>query len=49
MGHKMGKDIGVQHHDDANNRAKRNRMPNDEAKDDAFIAQLIGRSSGHAN
>lgn len=49
MRHEVWEDIPVEHDDDANNRAKRQRMPDHKSKDDAFVSDLIGGGSGHAN
>src|SRR5258708_16490435 len=43
------KNVGVQHHDDTDDGAKRNRMPKHEAENHAFVAKLIGGGGGYAD
>src|SRR5580698_10595033 len=35
--------VGVEHDDDSDDRAERDRVPRHEAEDDAFVANLLGR------
>src|SRR5271154_1137607 len=39
--HQVRKHIGVKHHDDANDRAERDGVPENVAEDDAFVAHLL--------
>src|SRR5882724_689869 len=41
--------VGVQHHDDADDGAERNRVPKHKAENHAFVAELIGGGGGHAD
>ena len=43
----MTENVGIEHHDNSYNRAKRDRMPRDEAKDNAFVAHLLGSRGGN--
>src|SRR5947209_4007706 len=40
------KDVGVEHHDDADDGAQRDGMPDHETEDRAFVADLIGGGGG---
>src|SRR5215471_9956379 len=49
MRNEVRKDVRVQHHDHADNRRQRNRMPEYIAEDAPLVADLIGRCRGHAD
>src|SRR5215472_4582445 len=49
MRNEVRKDVGIEHYDDANDGAKRNRVPNHKPENHAFVADLVGGGSSNAN
>src|SRR5215471_12058724 len=45
----LGKNIGIDHNDHADDGCQRHRMPGQETEDRSFIPNLIGRGCGNAN
>ena len=45
----MGEDVGVEHYDYADDGGQGNRVPEDEAEDGAFLADLVGGGGGDAD
>ena len=45
----MGKDVGVEHDDDADDGGEGDGVPEDEAEDGAFVADLVGGGGGDAD
>ena len=48
-GNVLRQNVGVDHHDNPHDGRKRHGMPEQEAKDGAFVAYLIGRGRCNAN
>ena len=49
IGNELWKNVGIDHHDDADDGRKRDGVPEYKAKDGPFVAYLIGRGRGDAN
>src|SRR5439155_79662 len=48
-GYELRQHVGVHHHDDSDDGCKRHGVPENEAEDGAFVANLIGRRGSDAN
>ena len=49
IGNVLRKNIGIHHDDEPDDGRKRDGMPEHEAEDGPFVADLIGRGCGNAN
>ena len=49
IGDELGKDVGVHHDDEADDGRERHGVPEDETKDGALVANLVGGGGGDAN
>src|SRR6202049_647546 len=49
VGDEWGEDVGVEHDDDADDGGQGYRVPEDEAEDGAFVADLVGGGGGDAD
>src|SRR5215469_10615242 len=49
MRHQVRSNVGVEHHDQTDDRTQSDRVPDHEAKDHAFVADLVGGRGGHAD
>ena len=49
VGDELGEDVGVEHYDYADDGGQGNRVPEDEAEDGAFLADLVGGGGGDAD
>jgi len=49
VGDELGEDVGVEHDDDADDRGQGDGVPEDEAEDGAFLADLVGGGGGDAD
>src|SRR3989442_5857674 len=49
IGDELWEDVGVYHNDDADNGSERHGVPEDEAEDRAFVADLIGGGGSDAD
>src|ERR1700676_3236626 len=49
VGDELGEDVGVEHDDDADDGGQGYRVPEDEAEDGAFLADLVGGGGGDAD
>ena len=49
IGDELGEDVGVEHYDYADDGGQGYRVPEDEAEDGAFLADLVGGGGGDAD
>src|SRR5215470_6926701 len=49
MWNQMRRNVGIEHNNQAHDRAQGDRVPDDEAEDHAFVAHLVRSGGGDAN